>query len=110
MNSVNQQQRLQALASYKGREEEFSFIQMCYDYNWVESFDWVEWKETDEATQLRDDPDVLARATPLQLQQLLTVILRQDRFVEGSAAEHFESGFIGRIIDRAEVLANEDHL
>ncbi|MCH2154072.1 MAG: DUF6508 domain-containing protein [Phycisphaerales bacterium] len=100
-----EQERLQALASYKGREEEFSFVQMCYDYKWVQPFDWVEWKETDEAAQLRDDPDVLARATPLQLQHLLTVIFRQDRFAEGSAAEHFESGLIGRIVHRAEVLA-----
>ncbi len=99
-----EQERLQALASYKGREEEFSFVQMCYDYKWVQPFDWVEWKETDEAAQLRDDPEVLANATSEQLQKLLTVIIRQDRFVEGSDEEHIESGLVGRIIDRAASL------
>lgn len=105
MSEHTQRERLEALAGHKGREEEFSFLEMCYHYKWVQPFDWVEWKETDEAAQLRDDPDVLASATSEQLQKLLTVIFRQDRFVEGSAAEHIESGLVGRIIDRAEALA-----
>ena len=104
MSEHTEQERLEALAGHKGREAEFSFVQMCYDYKWVQPFGWVEWKETDEAAQLRDDPEVLANATSEQLQKLLTVIIRQDRFVEGSAAEHIESGLVGRIIDRAAVL------
>ena len=104
-NTHTKQERLEALAGYRDQADDVDFVTMCYDLGWVKPFDWVEWKETDEAAQLRDDPDVLANATSEQLQKLLTVIIRQDRFVEGSLAEHFKSGFIDQIIDRAAALA-----
>tara|TARA_Y100000589_G_scaffold224344_1_gene211926 strand:+ start:389 stop:736 length:348 start_codon:yes stop_codon:yes gene_type:complete len=99
------QQRLQALAAYRDHADDVDFAAMCYKFNWVEPFDWPNWMQTEEATQLRDDPNALANATPKQLQKLLTVMIRQERFVEGSLAEHFESGLIDRIMDRAAVLA-----
>jgi hypothetical protein len=100
-----EQERLEALAGYRDQADDVDFATMCYDLGWVEPFDWVEWKETQEAVQLADDPEVLAKATSEQLQKLLTVMIRQDRFVEGSLASHFNSGFIDRIIDRVAVLA-----
>ena len=60
-----------------------AFVQAAYDKGWVRDFDWSKWKDTPEARQLRDDPAVLASATPEQLQCLLTVIIRQERYVEG---------------------------
>jgi hypothetical protein len=104
-NTPTEQERLEALAGYRDQADDVDFVTMCYDFGWVEPFDWVAWKETQEAVQLGDDPEVLAKATSEQLQKLLTVMIRQDRFVEGSLASHFNSGFIDRIIDRAAVLA-----
>jgi hypothetical protein len=45
-----------------------------------------------------------AIATPDQLTELLTAIIRSDRFVEGSIAGAFDSGLLGRIACRAAVL------
>jgi hypothetical protein len=98
-------ERLEALAGSRNQPEDFDFVGMCYAFDWVTPFDWPEWMQTDEARQLRDDPDALATATSAQLQKLLTVLVRQDRFVEGSLAEHFRSGMIDRIVARAAVLA-----
>src|ERR1700729_3197744 len=62
-----------------------SLCRTCYDMGWVlQSFDWPAWMSTSEATRLLHDPGVLARATPEQLARLLTVLIRQDRFVEGA--------------------------
>jgi hypothetical protein len=81
------------------------FVNAVYACGWVvENLDWPEWMLTREAEQLRDSPDALAKATPEQLAQLLTVCIRQDRFVEGGLAGHFESGLLTRILKRARTL------
>ena len=83
-----------------------SFINTAYATDWVRSdFDWPSWSKTDEALRLRDDPSALAAANPKQLAQLLTVIIRVDRFSEGSLAAAYESGLLTRILQRAAVLA-----
>jgi hypothetical protein len=41
------------------------------------------------------------------LAKLLTVIVRQDRFVEGTFQEVYQSGLLTRILHRAAVLSNE---
>ena len=106
-NQPSEQERLEALAGYRDRADEIGFERFCYKFGWVEPFDWGKWKDTEEAIQLRDDPDVLAQATPLHLQKLLTVIIRQDRFVTGLIQYHFESGLIDGIMDRAKALVED---
>ncbi len=87
-------------------ESATSFVEVCYDTGWVQpDFDWVEWKDSDEAKQLRDDPSALEEATPGQLGHLLTVLIRQDRFVEGELGDTFESGLLLGILRRAGALA-----
>jgi len=82
------------------------FVRTCYDKGWVlNEFDWSEWMKTNEAAQLRDDSAVLEQATPEHLGRLLTVLIRQERFVEGCLQSAFESGLLLRILQRAEVLA-----
>ena len=84
------------------------FLQVCYDMDWVQpNFDWVEWKDSDEATRLRDDPSTLEYATTEQLERLLTVLIRQDRFVEGALGSAFDSGLLLRIVRRAGVLTRD---
>jgi hypothetical protein len=85
-----------------------AFIDMTYEMEWVLfDFDWPSWMSTAEATTLRDDPDALARATPDQLARLLTVLIRQERFSEGSLASAFESGLLTGIVRRAAQLEAE---
>ena len=82
-----------------------AFVRAVYEYGFdLEEFDWPSWMRTPEAEQLRDDPAVLAQATLEQLQHPLTVCIRQDRFITGSLAGHFESGLLASILRRAAVL------
>jgi hypothetical protein len=82
------------------------FIELCYSDHWVQQgFDWPAWKETEEAAALRDRPEVLAEASADQLASLLTVLVRQDRFVEGSLGAAFDNGLLLRIVDRCRELA-----
>lgn len=81
------------------------FVQAAYDGGWVlRDFDWPGWKETEEAIALDRDLDALARATPRQLAQLLTVFIRQDRFVEGALLDNFNNGQVLAILRRAAEL------
>ena len=85
-----------------------AFIKMAYDEDWVRGdFSWGAWKATAEAAALRDNPDALAAATDDQLMRLLTTIIRQNRFCEGTLSEAFEMGLLTAICRRAERLADE---
>ncbi len=76
--------------------------------NWiVKGFDWGAWLQTSEGQSLSDGQAALADASPDQLAQLITAIIRSDRFVEGSLAGAFESGLLSRIARRAAALAAE---
>lgn len=84
------------------------FIHAAYDLGWVRlDFDWVRWKQTPEAIQLRDDAQTLDRATPEQLSWLLTVVICQDRYCDGELADAFESGLLTAICRRAAQLESE---
>jgi hypothetical protein len=80
------------------------FVQAAYEYGWVLAIDWGIWKETPEAVRLRDDPQFLASATSEQLENLLTVCIRQDRFCEGALESAFESRLLAGILQRAEAV------
>ncbi|MCU1382687.1 MAG: hypothetical protein JWL71_1384 [Acidobacteria bacterium] len=82
-----------------------AMVDTCYSMGWViEGFDWPAWKDSDEAVRLRDDAQTVATATADQLACVLTVVIRQERFVEGSLAGHVESGLITNILRRAAAL------
>ena len=86
-----------------------AFVKTAYDFGWVLcDFDWGEWKGTSEAINLRDDPSGLDQATPEQLARLLTVCIRQDRFVEGGLGAAFESGLLTGIVRRAAALLEDN--
>jgi hypothetical protein len=81
------------------------FTRAAYDFGWIRTdVNWVEWKETPEAIRLRDEPGAIEEASEDQLAKLLTVVIRQDRFVEGELMSAFESGMIARIVRRASGL------
>ena len=84
-----------------------SFVRTCYEMDWVKPFDWAKWMRSPEATQLRSDPAALESATWEQLSRVLTVVIRQDRFVEGALGSAFDSGLLGRVVRRASALAQD---
>ena len=83
------------------------FVKACYELGWLERFDWGSWAWTEEAVRLRDDPDALEEATDHQISRILTVLLRQDRFAEGSLLQSLESGYMQRVLRRIAALAAE---
>lgn len=84
------------------------FVSTAYAAGWVlQDFDWPAWSHTPDAVQLRDDPSALERATAVQLAKLLTVLIRQDRFVEGALASAYDSGLLTAILRRAAILRQE---
>lgn len=86
-------------------DEAMAVVRAIAGAGFVQPFDWMAWAPTPEAVALRNDRAALAAATPDQLQKLLTMLVREDRFSEGSLAESFESGLIAAIARRAKVLA-----
>jgi hypothetical protein len=83
-----------------------SFVQHCYHDGWVLSdFDWPEWKNGEEANEFRDGGAILEHASADVLAKLLTVAIRQDRFVEGNLDAWFRSGLLSAIAGRARDLA-----
>lgn len=84
------------------------FIDYAYKYGWViQDFDWPAWAQSAEAIRLRDEESALECATAEQLIRLLTVLIRQERFSEGSLLTAFESGLMLRIVRRAAALADD---
>ena len=75
------------------------------DFNGTEWEGWVDWKDSDEARRLCDDPNALDSATPGQLGRLLTALIRQDRFVTGALIDAFQSGLLVKVLRRVAVLA-----
>ena len=97
-----------SMSGYSLSNEASAFVDMAYEMGWVLfGFDWPTWKGTNEAAELRDHADTLSKATPNQLAQLLTVLIRQERFSEGSLAAAYASGLVTRIVRRAAQLKAE---
>jgi hypothetical protein len=81
------------------------FVQFCYDNGLVlQEFDWPVWMKTDTAQMFRSPDAIRSGADALQLAQLLTVAIRQNRFVEGGLNSWYESGLLQAIFERAMVL------
>ncbi|MCB8780052.1 DUF6508 domain-containing protein [Planktothrix agardhii 1806] len=84
------------------------FVAAAYANNWVSSdINWVEWMKTDEAKKLRDNPTALAKASEHDLACLLTTLIRQERFCEGSLEGAYDSGLLTRILQRAASMLDE---
>lgn len=82
-----------------------AFEGMVHNQGWVlNGFDWPEWSQTDEFKDLFSDPQAVAKATALQLAQLLTALIRKDRFCSGTMACASSDGLLARITQRASIL------
>jgi hypothetical protein len=56
---------------------------------------------------LLNDPAAIAKASADQLGWLLVICLRQDRYVEGTLAQAFDTGLFAAIARRAQILAGK---
>lgn len=81
-----------------------AFVEAAYDHGWVIPFAWSDWKGTPEAERLRDDRTALSHASVAQIERLLTTLIRQDRFAEGTLGEAFKAGLLTSILRRAAQL------
>lgn len=94
---------------YSFSSEADAFINTCYDCGWVlTDFDWPAWQNTPEAVKLRNNTGTFASATSDQIAKMLTVLIRQERFSDGTLAGAFKSGLLGAILRRAMALAHDE--
>ena len=84
-----------------------AFIRACYHHGWVlADFDWSAYAGTAEARVLSTDRAALDRATEKQIAQLLTILIRQDHFVDGAFAAAVRNGFVRAIVRRLNQFAD----
>ncbi len=84
------------------------FHDVAYRDGWVlPGLNWPVWKDTPEAGRLRSDPGAIEEAIVLDLARLLTVVIRQARFVENTLGGACESGFLTAVLRRVEQLRHE---
>lgn len=83
---------------YSMSREVLDFIQTLSAQEIIFPFDWPSWQE--EAAQYVSEPDAVERADLLTLRKLLTLHVRQDRFVEGHLAHMLETGHITALLRR----------
>lgn len=99
---------LPAFQEGKGLSSLDQFVDAAYANNWVSGdINWGQWMQTDEAKKLRDDPTALAKASEHDLTCLLTTLIRQDRFCEGSLEGAVDSGLLTKILQRAASMLDE---
>ncbi len=84
------------------------FFHVAYADGWVRpEVDWGQWQQTAEAQRLQEDRRALDDATVPDLVRLLTLVIRRDRFVEGSLEEDMQSGLITAVLRRIEQLRRD---
>lgn len=80
------------------------FMNMTYEVGWVQDFDWMEWSREAEAKLLMRDSEALSNATVDQIANVVTTLVRADRFSEGTLARSFRAGTLRALVERAEAL------
>ena len=84
------------------------FVGFLYASGWmIPGFDWGAWQRTAEAKRLWTEGDALETATPEQLAKVLTTLVRQDRFVDGTIDAAIADRTLHRVLARATRLADD---
>ena len=88
-------------ASPRYAPEVHQLLDLAYGDGWVRaSLDGPARSHRAKAIALIEDPAAMARATPLQLARVLTVLVRAERYAEGAQAGVLESGLVRRLLRR----------
>jgi hypothetical protein len=84
-----------------------AFIQATYDLGLIRTdLDWPSWHRTPDGHALISDPQRVASASAEELANVLTTLVRGDRFAEGTLADAWESGVLLAVVRRAAELAD----
>jgi hypothetical protein len=84
------------------------FVSEMYALGWVHSFDWMAWLATEDGQRLSKSAGAITETTADQLANLLTAIIRGERFGDGQIEGAFESGILPAIAQRARALADRE--
>ena len=85
--------------------EAYAFHKMVYREGWIlKEFDWLEWARTDEFNNLFSKKEAVAKASVYQLAQLLTALVRKERFCSGTMACAYSDGLLTGITQRASMF------
>lgn len=77
-------------------------FEACYDLGWVRSdFDWAAWSSTPDAQRLVNESSAAEQASVEDLERLLTMCIRAERYCEGYLSGAYKSGLLLRILRRA---------
>jgi len=79
------------------------FLHQLYALGIVTPFDWPEWQRKEQSYSL----DKIATADSVYLRKLLTVLVRKERFCEGTLQWAFQNGVIVAILHRLKQLRSE---
>ena len=82
-----------------------AFVSEMYELGWVHEFDWMAWLGTPHGARLASGPEEIASATADDLANLITAIVRGERFSDGEIEGAFHSGILLAIARRAGELA-----
>jgi hypothetical protein len=88
--------------------EASGFIQATYSLGLIRTdLNWPSWHRTPDGHALISDPKRVASASAEELANVLTTLVRGDRFAEGALADAWESGVLLAVVRRAAELAAE---
>ena len=80
------------------------FFNEAYRLGWVDpQVPWIEWANTEEGQRLLT-PEGIATATVEDLTRVMTTVIRQDRFVEGSLDARNRDGYLTAVLRRIRAL------
>lgn len=102
---VDEESGFYVLPAIELSARERQFLNLAYQDRWVmEGFDWMTWLRSERGRNLTSRKTLIAQATEMELAQVITTLVRQDRFIEGALHEAFQSGLIAAMVDRAKAL------
>jgi Family of unknown function (DUF6508) len=93
---------------YELSDEMTHFTRDMAALGWVRPFDWMSWSATPRGQQLITEPAAIGTATAEELANLLTTIIRGERFSDGEIEGAFRRGSLLAIMRRAGALARSE--
>lgn len=95
--AVEQLPRFEQSGGPRGADLE-EFANALYDDGVLVVFDWIEWR--DQAHVLLETSGAMERASLDDVRRLLTMLVRQERFAEGTLAHAAEHGWLHAALAR----------
>jgi len=72
------------------------FCDLCYEIGIIINFNWMQWE--DGRDLIKNPKSDLSNLSTETLCKLITLIIREDRFSDGSLVSYFENGIILKIL------------